>query len=306
MIAVSGGPPREQCRLHRLAMTLSALSFVFLGATSVAAQHDDAAPPDGVEWTPLFNGEDLDDWTVKIHRHDVGVDFGNTFRVEEGIIKVRYDDYGDFNDQFGHLYYREPFSYYHLRLEYRFVGDLHPGAPDYALRNSGVMLHAQDPATMLRDQNWPISVEMQFLGGLSDGAPRSTGNMCSPGTDVVFEGRIDPRHCIGSTSKTYHGDQWVRAEVVVLGDSLLTHLIEGDTVLQYASPQMGGGVVEGFDPKRWEEGKLLDSGFIALQSEGQPIDFRRIEILNLEGCTDPTATNFRAYFRRSNPDFCTY
>lgn len=239
-----------------------------------------AATP--AKWIRLFNGKDLRDWIVKINHHDVGENFGNTFRVEDGIIKVRYDQYGDFNDQFGHLYFKKPYSYYHLRLEYRFVGELQKGAPAYTLRNSGVMLHALDPRSMLRHQDWPISVEMQFLGGLGDGKPRPTGNMCSPGTEIVYKGKIYPGHCLESSSKTYEGDQWVRAEAIVLGDSLITHIINGDTVLQYAKPQIGGGVATGYDPKRKVDGKLLSSGYIGLQSEGQPVDFRNIEIMELK------------------------
>ncbi|WKN43550.1 3-keto-disaccharide hydrolase [Tunicatimonas pelagia] len=234
------------------------------------------------EWIPLFNGQDVDNWIVKIHHYETGENYGRTFRVADSIIQVRYDEYeGDFNDRFGHLYYEQPYSHFHLKLEYRFVGDLHPGAPAYTLRNSGIMFHSQDPRTMPKEQNWPISVEMQFLGGLGDGKPRPTGNMCSPGTEVVYQGQIDPRHCISSSSETYDGDQWVRAELIVLGDSLITHIINGDTVLQYTQPQIGGGVVERFDPAQKPDGKLLTEGYIALQSEGQPIDFRNIELRNL-------------------------
>lgn len=232
-------------------------------------------------WVTLFNGKDLDDWFVKIHHHDVGVNFGNTFRVEDGVIKVRYDQYQDFNEQFGHLYYKVPFSQYHLVLEYRFTGELHKGAPDYTLRNSGVMFHSQDPRTMPKEQDWPISIEMQFLGGLGDGKPRSTGNMCSPGTNVVYNGKLAEDHCINSTSKTYDGDQWVKAELIVLGDSLIKHIINGDTVLQYSKPQIGGGVVNRYDPSVKQDGKLLKEGYIALQSEGQPVEFRNIKLKNL-------------------------
>ena len=233
------------------------------------------------EWIKLFNGKDIKDWFVKIHHHEVGENFGNTFRVEDGMIKVRYDQYGDFNDQFGHLYYKVPYSYYHLKLEYRFVGELQKGAPDYTLRNSGVMFHSQDPRTMPKEQDWPISVEFQFLGGLGDGKPRPTGNMCSPGTKVVYNGKLDERHCIDSKSKTYDGDQWVKAELIVLGDSLITHIINGDTVMKYSKPQIGGDVVNRYDPKIKKDGMMLKSGFIALQSEGQPIDFRNIELKDL-------------------------
>jgi hypothetical protein len=233
------------------------------------------------EFVPLFNGKDLDGWTVKIHHHEVGVNFGNTFRVEDSIIQVRYDQYGDFNDQFAHLYFNQPYSHFHLRLEYRFVGELQKGAPDYTLRNSGVMFHSQDPRTMPKEQDWPISVEMQFLGGLGDGKPRPTGNMCSPGTDIVFNGTKYDGHCLNSTSKTYDGDQWVTAELIVLGDSLITHIINGDTVLRYSKPTMGGGVANRFDSTVWKPGKPLTSGYIALQSEGQPVDFRKVELRNL-------------------------
>lgn len=229
-------------------------------------------------WISLFNGKNLDGWIVKINHHDVGVNFGNTFRAEDGIIKVRYDQYGDFNNQFGHLYFKKPFSHYHLKMEYRFVGELQKGAPSYTLRNSGVMLHALDPRTMLRDQDWPISVEMQFYGGLGDGKPRPTGNMCSPGTEIVYQGKVYPDHCLNSSSKTYDGDQWVKAEAIVLGDSLITHIINGDTVLRYSKPHIGGGVATGYDPRLKIDGKPLREGYIGLQSEGQPVDFRNIEL----------------------------
>src|SRR5688572_18375137 len=219
---------------------------------------------------------------VKIHHHPVNVNFGNTFRVEEEIIKVRYDQYGNFNDQFGHLYYKTPFSHFHLTLEYRFTGELQRGAPEYTLLNSGVMFHSQDPRTMPKEQNWPISVEMQFLAGLGDGKPRPTGNMCSPGTEIVYQGKMYDGHCLNSSSKTFDRDEWVRADLIVLGDSLITHIINGDTVLQYSKPTMGGGVVAGYDSAVWQPGKPLMSGYIALQSEGQPIEFRNIELMDLE------------------------
>lgn len=230
------------------------------------------------EWQPLFNGEDIHDWIVKIHHHDPGVNFGNTFRVEDGMIKVRYDQYEAFNNQFGHLYYKTPFSKYHLRLEYRFIRPFKEDAPEYARRNSGLMFHAQDPRLMPKEQDWPISVEMQFLAGLEDGNPRPTGNMCSPGTDIEYQGTVYPDHCLNSTSETYGMDEWIKAELIVLADSLITHIINGDTVLQYSHPTMGGGVVTGYDSTIWKPGSPLTQGYIALQSEGQPIDFRKVEL----------------------------
>ncbi|MFS4469029.1 DUF1080 domain-containing protein [Maribacter sp. 2210JD10-5] len=234
---------------------------------------------------------------------------GDTFRVEDGILKVRYDQYkGDYNDRFGHLYYDRPYSYFHLSMEYHFVGEMHPGAPVFVEKNSGVMFHSEDPRKMLKEQNWPISVEMQFLGGINEGEPRPTGNMCSPGTDVVYQGKIDPRHCIKSTSKTYYGEQWVKADVIVYGDSLVKHIVNDKVVLEYTQPQIGRtGVVKGGRPEMEDKsGVLLKEGFIALQSEGQPVDFRNVRIKNLEGCKDPKAKNYKSYYVKSNDERCTY
>lgn len=273
--------------------SISILLFFILQASAQPAI-------DKNDWKTLFNGKDINDWVAKINHHETGDNYGNTFRVEDSMIKVRYNQYDSFHEQFGHLYYKQPFAYYHLVFEYRIVGEWRKDAPEYTIKNSGVMFHSQDPKTMPKDQDWPISIEFQLLGGLGDGNPRPTGNMCSPGTDVVFQGKIDERHCIPSTSKTYDGEQWVTGEIIVLGDSLITHIINGDTVLQYSKPQIGGGVVTNYDPKIKQDGKLLQEGFIALQSEGQPVDFRNIKILNLQGCMDPTSKNYRPYFIKDN------
>ena len=81
------------------------------------------------EWITLFNGRDLSGWTPKITGHVLGDNFGNTFRVEDGLLKVRYDQYKSFGSKFGHLFYKDSFSYYRLVVEYRFVGEQAPGGP---------------------------------------------------------------------------------------------------------------------------------------------------------------------------------
>lgn len=279
------------------------LFFLLLSLTSNLSSQSSATE----EWHSMFNDKDLSGWTVKIHHYEVGDNHGDTFRVKDSIIQVRYDNYeGDFNERYGHLYYDRPYSYFKLKLEYRFVGELHPGAPIFTLKNSGIMFHSQDPRSILKEQDWPISVEMQFLAGLEEGKSRPTGNMCSPGTDVVFGGKIDPRHCINSSSDTYFGEQWVAAELIVRGDSLVTHKINGKTVLEYTQPQIGGGIVHRYDPAVKLDGQLLKEGFIALQSEGQPIDFRNIKIQNLKGCMDPKAKNYSKHYIKSDTKSCKY
>jgi hypothetical protein len=160
------------------------------------------------------------------------------------------------------------------------VGEQAPGGANWALRNSGVMIHSQSAKSMAKNQDFPISIEVQLLGGNGTGE-RSTANLCTPGTNVVIKGQLITEHCLNSRSKTYNGEQWVRVEVLVLGDSLVKHIVNGDTVFEYSKPQIGGGVVSNFDPAVKQDGKLLTAGYIALQSESHPIDFRKVEIRRL-------------------------
>lgn len=260
---------------------------------------------DKEEWEKLFNGKNLDGWDVKIRGRELNDNYLNTFRVEDGKMVVRYDEYSDFNKQYGHIFYKKEYSYYKLVIEYRFVGEQAPQGEGWAWRNSGVMLHGQTAASMGKNQDFPISIEVQFLGG--DGEKkRTTCNLCTPGTNVVIEGKLVTQHCINSTSQTYHGDQWVRAEILVLGDSLIRHFVNGEQVLEYEKPQMGGGAVSGHDPSIFVEGKLLSRGTISLQSESHPIEFRKVELLNLQGCTDPTAKNYKSYYVKSDNSTCIY
>jgi hypothetical protein len=233
------------------------------------------------DWQALFNGRDLAGWTPKIRGHELGDNYAATFRVTGSLLTVAYDGYDSFNEQFGHLFYAQPLSHYRLRVEYRFVGAQAPNAPAWAARNSGVMVHAQPPETMLRDQDFPISIEVQFLGGLSDGTPRPTGNLCSPGTRVVYRGQPDPSHCIQAAAPTIDGDGWVTADVLVQGSERVVHYIDGLPVIEYGSITYGGGNVNGHDPAQKPDGAPLARGYIALQSESHPIQFRRVELLEL-------------------------
>ena len=230
-------------------------------------------------WTSLFNGKDLDGWIPKIKGCPAGENFANTFRVEEGLIKVRYDGYnGAFKNRFGHLFYKAPFTNYLLRVEYRFVGEQLPDGPGWAKRNSGAMIHGQSPESMRVDQDFPVSIEVQFLGGPGSGN-RTTANLCTPGTNVEKEGKLYTPHTLNSTSKTYHGDQWVTVEIEARNSERITLRLEGETVLAYEKPQ--------YDPKDGDAKKLIeahggklliDGGTISLQSESAPVDFRKVEI----------------------------
>ncbi len=254
---------------------LTFLTLVAATFAAVALAEDKPKPADG-EWVQLFDGKTLAGWTPKITGYEFGDNAHDTFRVTDGKITVNYDKYDDFNKQFGHLFYKDKLSHYRVRVEYRFIGDQCKGGPGWATRNSGLMLHCQDPKTMRKDQEFPVSIEAQFLGGLGKGA-RPTGSMCSPGTNVVIDGKLYTPHIAQSKGKTYDGDQWVTIELEVHGGGVMKHIIDGKTVMEYEQPQ--------YDPKDADGKKLIvgdkliiEGGYIALQAESHPCEFRKVEL----------------------------
>jgi hypothetical protein len=257
--------------MYKYAIITGLLFLSLIYAFKGIPDTDTAADP---KWEQLFNGKNLNGWTPKIRYHEYGENWKNTFRVENGLLQNRYDQYDKFDETYGHLFYKKAYSYYLIAAEYRFVGDQVKGGPGWAYRNNGIMFHGQDPATMKKDQDFPNSMEAQLLGGTGKGN-RSTANLCTPGTQFERDGKIITQHCTDSKSKTFDGDQWVRVELLVLADSLVVHYVNGEEVMRYEKPQL--------DPARGEkEGAFLKSGTISIQSESHPTDFRKIEIIDLE------------------------
>ena len=268
------------------------------------------------DWESLFNGKDLTGWYIKIKDHPLNENYKSTFRIEDSMIRVDYSNYEKFDNQFGHLYSHKPYSFYKLKLQYRFVGDHLADAPEWADRNSGVMIHSQSAQSVNLNQNFPVSLEFQFLcGNGKDTVP--TGNVCTPGTFITYDGKTFLGHIQNSNSKTYLKNEWINAEADVYGDSLIRHIINGDTVLTYTNTMIGEGFVS--NTNNWTWANITDSlfwinrantplseGHIALQAESQPVDFRRIAILDLVGCTDTKAKNYKTYYIRSDNSQCKY
>ena len=245
------------------------------------AAQDAPEVADSDEWIPLFNGKDLDGWKVKITGHTLGENYQDTFRVEDGILRVVYEGYEQFEGKFGHLFFETPFSSYRLRVEYRFVGEQCPGGPGWAFRNSGVMLHGQSPESMTKDQEFPVSIEAQMLGGRAEGE-RTTGNLCTPGTHVHFGEELVKRHCTSSTSKTYRGDEWVTLELEVRGNEVIRHWMGGEVVLEYHRPQLDEGDPDAQRLLAEGASKQLERGWISLQAESHPVEFRSVLLRELE------------------------
>jgi hypothetical protein len=247
------------------------------------------------EWIQLYNGKDMANWTPKIAGFKAGDNYKNTFRIEEGYLSSSYSEYDTFKNEFGHLFYNKAkFSHYRLRAKYRFVGEQVKGGPGWAYRNNGLMLHAQAVETMNVDQKFPSSLEMQLLAGRGQGqGERSTANLCTPGTNVYMMDTLFTPHCINSTSKTYHDDMWVNVEALVLGDSIVKHIVEGSTVLTFTKPVL-------------DDGTPVTEGYITIQAESHPTQFEKIELLNLCGCKDPKAKNYKSYYVKDDRSKCVY
>ncbi len=242
-----------------------------------------AGEPQGGEqahWISLFNGKDLTGWTPKFAGSDLGVNYKDTFRVQDGLLTVSYENYDKFNSEFGHLFYKDSFSHYRIRAEYRFIGEQVPNGPGWALRNNGLMLHCQKPATMAKNQSFPVSIEVQLLGGSGTGQ-RSTANLCTPGTHVVMNDKLITQHCNNSKSKTYHGDQWVTAEIEVHGNRLIRHIVNGEVVMEYSEPQLDEGDADAKKLLQAGADRMVSEGYISIQAESHPTQFRKIELLPL-------------------------
>lgn len=272
-------------KMNSALIVFLSLTFLFsaCGPGKKSQQNAEKSAENQVEenWIQLFNGKDLNDWQIKFTGYELGYNFNNTFRVEDGLLRVRYDEWDEWDSQFGHIFYNGEFSHYRLRVEYRFVGDQVKGGPGWAFRNNGLMLHGQSAESMEIDQDFPVSIEVQLLGG-NGTDERSTMNLCTPGTNVVMDGVLIEQHCTTSGSKTFHGDQWVSVEVEVRGGEIIRHFVEGEEVMSYEKPQL--------DPRDQYYDKLLaeygdiiiTGGTISLQAESHPTDFRKIELLVLD------------------------
>jgi hypothetical protein len=246
---------------------------------SVEADTGEAGSPG---WTQLFNGVDLTGWRAKITHYAYGDNYANTFRVENGVIKVSYDGYdasgfGGDTGKFGVLYWTTPLSKYRVRVEYRFTGPQAPNPPSWGLRNSGLMVFGEDPAGVGLDVIFPRMLEIQLLGHDNTGNT-SNGNLCPlGGASAVVAGTRRSSGCTGSSSLPFSAnpnfadDAWVTVEAEVHGS--------GETKVFFVGDNDGQPVLVFRQPMA--AGMLLDTGYFALQSESHPIEFRKVEMMEL-------------------------
>lgn len=229
------------------------------------------------KWISLFDGKDLDHWVPKIAGYKLGENFGNTFRVDHGILRTRYNQYDSFDKKFGALYYDKKFTNFRLRVIYRFVGNTAPGGPPWGYKDGGIQYDCQPPATISLDQPFPVCLEYNLLGGNGKGE-RPTGEICASGMYIQIDGKINTSYCTPPIVKrTFSGNQWVTAEIDVR-DGKITHFVNGEQIIQFENPRYLSAnaiarkfIVNGDD--------VVRDGYISLQSNSHPMDFRKIEIM---------------------------
>jgi hypothetical protein len=251
---------------------LLAFSFILFSYNSKPEQEKKSNA-----WVSLFNGKDLKNWQPKIAGYKLGDNYGNTFRVENGILSVRYNQYDSFDNKFGALYYNKKFSNYRLKVEYRFVGETTRGAPSWGFRDGGIQYHCQDPATLGLTQSFPVCLEYNLHGG-NGKDERPVGQICASGTFVEISGKRNESFCTPAfVKRTFHGDQWVTAEIDIR-DGKIRHFVNGEEIIQFENPR--------YDPNHpigknfiLNGNDKVNDGYISLQSNSHPMDFRKVEIM---------------------------
>ncbi len=287
-----------------LGITLS----VALGGAANKAWAEDST------WVQLFNGKDLSDWDIKFAGKELNVNFNNTFKVVDSAISVDYSGWTRFSDEFGHAANKtKAYSHYLLRVEYQVGPTQVTGGPAWAVQNNGLMVHSQSMASMTLKQDFPISMETQLLGAGNTGSnPKNTMNLCTPGTAFYNNpsgGSVNMEHCVPSTATARPAPgTWAWVSVSVMGDSIIRHFNQksptGTPVFTYYRPVYWTGNVANPPANTPANGTPLKSGYIAIQAETHPYKFRKMELLDLEGCMDKASPAYRTYFVKSNAALC--
>ena len=215
-------------------------------------------------WIQLFDGENIHGWTPKFVGYDLGVNFRNTFVVRDGFLTICYDNYKQgFGDNIGYLFYKDEFSHYVLRVEYRFLGARSSTLVESSVQTCGLMLHGQSAETMNKGQRRPVSVAARLLDeytGLHGAQGEGRADNLSLNT------KADASQLEG---KQQEADQWITSIVEVHGGRVIRHKSGGLLIAEYKKPSR-------------RDGSLLDSGTISLQANSCPIQFRKIELKVLD------------------------
>jgi len=235
-------------------------------------------------WVNLFNGKDLTGWTPLIHLSKVGVNTDSTFRpdLENNGIRVSYDkltgSFGGDQCKCGLLYYNKPLTNYRIRVTYRFFDPTVSNAPSWGKNNSGLMIFGIDPTKVTGDPIYPPIIEIQILGTPSGGGS-TNANECEmrqfvnptvTATHTGTCGNNKDSKAPGSGKTAPAAGVWttLEADVHITGDTKVYQWPDTTNAVLIMSKPMYGT-------------QAVTSGYLAIQSEGQPIVFKDILLKEL-------------------------
>jgi hypothetical protein len=220
---------------------------------------------DGAGTEGLFNGRDLSGWCVALEGRRPGEDPNGVFRVSDGVMRVS-------GEETGGIVSEKSYRDYVLRVEYRWVGKS-VGSRLGMAADTGVLYHSQGEMFAWNGL-WMRSFECNILRGrtgdfiiVSDkGAPVRYAATVE-GRVVADEANISNWFRLGSWANTEDTPdvfperrygEWNRLEIVCDG-SRVEHWLNDVLVFE----------AENLTPSQ---------GRIQIQSEGHPVEFRRIDL----------------------------
>lgn len=248
-------------------------------------------------WVPLFNGRDFEGFYAHYYQYGV-VEMAKqeAFRIDSGIIHVpRAKPTANWAGQ-AHLFTRKRYSWYRVRVEYRYAPD-HSGGS----QNAGLIVHVENDDALIRNtkDRRPTSIEINMRR--ADGSPWtlwSASNLgpyinttVRPGTQLYLaasEGGVpwtndpwagDKRVVYSAAANTEKPmGQWNQGEARIYGDSLGEFYLNGALRTRGWNFRVRASANDA-DPSRRIP---YEDGGIGLQSEDHEIWYRNWEIMELE------------------------
>ncbi len=228
---------------HLTRHTLLAALTLYLGAC--------ASTQGGAGTVSLFNGSDLQGWHTDIPAADGRPTIEPTFVVQDGLLI-------SLGSPQGHLITDKEYSNYRLDVEYRWMDE--PG-------NCGVLVHASTPRCLYK--MFPASIEVQMHRG-------NAGDFWCICEDVKVENMVQRRGL---------REKWGTTEGAARRIKNLTDDSENPPgQWNHMRIECRGDCID-----VWVNGDLVNQGFectasggrIALQAEGAPAAFRRLDLTPL-------------------------
>lgn len=200
-----------------------------------------------VQAESLITDKGLSTWEIDVPAADDDVSKRkDTFTIKDGVLRTS-------GKPLGHIYTEEGYENYKLTIEYRY--------PEKA-GNCGVMLHCSEKRFL--DGVFPKSIEVQLMSG-------KAGDVIAIGEDFMSCFTAPTPGQEGKAKTKYEKRRIEGAEVEIGEWNTMVIVAQGNAILVTVNGQLTTAIV----------GCSASYGKIALQSEGVPVEFRKLEIEDL-------------------------